>query len=505
MNDNLSILGEIEQNSIQTIITQIENSYKSLPPLLKIYSKCKDLLKEQGTLWIFTNNIINNSKLIPIPFILCNNLKELGYVLKNLIVYYNLNYKNNSVNFENRYSHIIFLTKQKDNYKFNKDPIREKHIWKNVEWSGGRKSRYNEKGKDPSNFWLKTKDNGKGKIIEYLILKKSEAIDRIIKATTSKDDKILFLHDKFNKINNFNENFLSVELKFNFLEQKDELNLVKSIDYKNHALLIKNHLKSNIFIKSSENMNDLPDNTIQSVITSPPYWGLRDYDHSNQIGYNSPYIEYLNRLNKVWKECYRVLKNNGTLWININKRVKEGNMILFPYNFYTTIEKIGFSLLDIIIWHKPIAVSAYGEKNLGDRYEFILLFSKTSDYKFNKEIKLLHTPDYIHLNNEDLPNIWRMFRKIGNIGREVSLMIKNKKIRHTAIYPKELVRRIILLSTNKGDYILDPFAGSGTTLVVANKLFRNWIGYEINPNYVEIMKYRLKAEGKKVMKLDEFL
>ncbi len=503
MYNNFNELNELKSSPFQTIISKINHDHNFIPNILQLYRKCLNLLKEQGTIWIFSNNIVSNGSLIPLPLILSNKLTKLGFILKNLIVYYNLDYPLNSINLENRYSHIIFLTKDKDNYKFYKDPIREKHIWKNVEWGGGRVSRYHEKGKDPSNFWLKTKDNGKGKIIEHLILNNSEVIDRIIKASTDKDDKVLYLHDKFNKTNYLNDNFTNIELKFEDIKIVRRDKFSKILKTESSKFLEKNPFNSKIYIKTSETMKELSDNSIQTIITSPPYWELRDYEHPDQIGYNSTYSEYLSRLNRVWKECYRVLKNFGSLWININKRVKRGNMILFPYDFYVNIEKIGFKLIDIIIWHKPITVSAYGSKNLGDRYEFILLFSKSSDYKFNLNFNL-DKPDYIHLNNKTLPNVWQMFRKIGSIGKEVAVMIKNKKIHHTAIYPIELVRRIILLTTDKGDFILDPFSGSGTTLVVANKLSRNWIGYETNSNYVEIIKFRLKTEGKRIKRIDEF-
>lgn len=503
MFNEFTALDQIQIKTIQTIISKIDIDCDNLPFLLKIYEKCKDILKDQGTLWIYVNNIISKDKLIPLPLILSKKIQNFGFFLKNLIVYYNLDYKNNSINFENRYSHILFLTKKKDDYKFNKDPIREKHIWKNVEWAGGRKSRYHEKGKDPSNFWLKTKDDGKGKTIENLILKKSETLKRIIEASTDTDDKILFLYDKYNKTDILEDYIIKIKIDLNNFDKAEKPPFLIESNDTNNQQIKENQFKSKIFIKSSEDMSDTPDQMVKTIITSPPYWGLRDYNIPDQIGYNSSYHEYLIRLNKVWKECFRVLKNNGTIWININKRIKDGDMILFPYDFYINIEKIGFKLIDIIIWHKPIAVSAYGQKNLGDRYEFILVFAKSSNYWLNPKYKL-ESPDYIHLNNETFPNVWRMYRKIGNIGKEVSLMIKNKKIKHTAIYPKELVRRIILLTTNEGDFVLDPFAGSGTTLVVANKLSRGWIGYELNPNYVKIIKYRLNAEGTRIIKLDEF-
>jgi len=245
-------------------------------------------------------------------------------------------------------------------------------------------------------------------------------------------------------------------------------------------------------------MTDVDDSSVQVIITSPPYWGLRDYGVSGQIGFKESYDEYLNRLQRVGRECYRVLKKNGTLWININKRIIDGNILMIPEDIANQMRSIGFYLKDIVIWHKPIFVPGTGPKNLADRHEYILLFTKSKDNYYINPTGFSQS-DYMSLDSDRVTNVWRIFRKIGNIGKAMQVMLKERKIKHTAVYPKELVERIILLSSNMRDVVLDPFSGSGTTLVVANQLGRNWIGYEINPDYEEIIKWRLREEGSSLL------
>ena len=141
-----------------------------------------------------------------------------------------------------------------------------------------------------------------------------------------------------------------------------------------------------------------------------------------------------------------------------------------------------------------------GPKNLTDRHEYILFFTKQKKGYLFKLPPPNSFVDYLHERNELLGNVWKMYRKIGNIGKPIEVITAEKKIKHTAVYPEELVKRIILLCSNKGDVVLDPFAGSGTTLVVANKLGRRWIGYEINPEYKVIIDWRLKTEGSSLVR-----
>jgi len=236
-----------------------------------------------------------------------------------------------------------------------------------------------------------------------------------------------------------------------------------------------------IYFKSSENMSEVKNGVIKTIITSPPYWNLKNYLNEGQIGYKETYNKYLLRLEKVWEECFRVLKKDGSIWININTRVYKKIPHVIPYDIIKSMEKVGFFYKNCFMWHKPSGIPA-PPNNLSDHFEYVLFFTKSKkDFRFNNEI--LWDDDYGLLNKGELGNSWRIVKKAGSIG---------KKIIHPAIYPKELVRRIILLSSIKNDIILDPFLGSGTTLIVSKELQRGSIGYELNnQEYRKLIELRI--------------
>ncbi|MHA2273210.1 MAG: DNA-methyltransferase [Candidatus Hodarchaeales archaeon] len=240
-------------------------------------------------------------------------------------------------------------------------------------------------------------------------------------------------------------------------------------------------------------MREVPDQCVQTIVTSPPYWDLRDYDHPQQIGIHESYETYQERLSAVWRECYRVLSPSGTLWVNINKRIIKGRYLNIPYDYIKDITATDFTLLDVIIWHRPISVPGYGEKNLADRYETILLFAKNPDTCVLDKAAF-QSEDYAPSYVGHLPNVWKLFRKIGNIGKRVRSMVRECQLKHAAMYPEELPRRAIRLGTKPGDLVLDPFLGSGTTVAVAKELGRRAIAYEINPKYRPIIEFRLKSK-----------
>jgi DNA modification methylase len=508
--DILSQLQDIEDNSIQAIVSRppifqrifsspsfgdlMEKYKEHLKHLDEIWRGCYRVLKETGSMWIICDDYLQGGQLLRLPFNLAKRIQSSGFLLRNLIIWYNLEAESITRDFVNRYTWILFFAKSKT-YKFNLDAIREPHIWKDVEWGGGRRSRYNPRGKNPSNVWLKT-ESEKGKTLRHIPLSLDETITRCILASSDENDCILDIFAEnaptqkiSRKLNRIPKACFS-RVRYSLQLPTSEVMKGKNI----HTVQRPKKFVRALYFKSSEKMDEVPDSSVQLIITSPPYWGLRDYGVREQIGFAEPYEEYLERLNKVWKECYRVLHPTGSLWININKRIIGGQMLLFPEDIAQTVSDIGFFLKEIVIWHKPIFVPTTGPKNFTDRHEYVLFFTKSKrNYLFKAdEIKQV---DYLHAGSEKLGNIWKIYRKIGNIGKPVEVMIAEKKVKHTAVYPNELVERIVLLCSNEGNIVLDPFAGSGTTLIVANKLGRQWIGYEINPDYKVIIDWRLKNEG----------
>jgi DNA modification methylase len=231
---------------------------------------------------------------------------------------------------------------------------------------------------------------------------------------------------------------------------------------------------------SSENMSEIVDETIDLVVTSPPYWDLKDYFKEGQIGQES-YPEYLDRMDSVWTECFRKLKESGSLWININIRVKNNKPILLPKDFINQCRKIGFSYKGILIWHKSSGIPT-NDKNIVDRHEYVLVFSKCKDLTINE--KIYSFADYKNkIINGGL--FWNINRKAGSVGKHYI---------HPAIYPTDLVARIVQSCTNENQVILDPFLGSGTTLIASILANRSCYGCEYNEGFKNLICNRIQTD-----------
>ncbi len=245
----------------------------------------------------------------------------------------------------------------------------------------------------------------------------------------------------------------------------------------------------------SREMIELKDKSVDLVITSPPYWQLKDYGTEDQIGYNDSYEEYINNLNLVWKESYRVLNNGCRLCINIGdqfaRAVYYGRYKVIPIRteIIKFCEAIGFDYMGAIIWQKKTTSNTTGGASLMGSYptprngilsidyEFILLFKKLgTPIKPSKDLK-----EQSKMTKEE----WKeYFAGHWNFGG-------TKQDGHIAMFPEELPRRLIKMFSFVNDTILDPFLGSGTTSLAARNLNRNSIGYEINPDFVQYVKRKL--------------
>lgn len=367
--------------------------------------------------------------------------------------------------------YCVWFTKDKKNYYFNKDTIREKSIWKDVEW-GKREKNYNSKGKDPGNVWIPTEDDGKANITNHILLTEKQILDRLLSTTLINDDKYLLIFD-----NNINYKFN--DYKFDF----------KSIKYNNSDICFgeyvseieKDECTGKVVFGTSENMDKIENNAVDMIVTSPPYWNLKDYYKENQIGQES-YEIYSNRMYSVWEQCYNKLKDNGSIWININIRTRNGNPILLPKLFVEQCIKIGFKYRGISIWHKSSGIPT-SAKNLSDHHEYVLIFTKSN----NSKIDIKRFEQYCDYKNEAISYklFWNINRKAGSVGKNTI---------HPAIFPTELINRINIISTNKGDLVVDPFLGSGTSLIASLNNKRNFVGYEFNEGFKELMNSRFENE-----------
>lgn len=252
----------------------------------------------------------------------------------------------------------------------------------------------------------------------------------------------------------------------------------------------------------SRNMSELNDESIHLVITSPPYWQLKDYGTDDQIGFNDSYESYINNLNLVWKESYRVIHNGCRLCINIGdqfaRSVYYGRYKVIPIRteIIKFCETIGFDYMGAIIWQKVTTTNTTGGATIMGSfpyprngilkldYEFILIFKKNGMApkvsQENKELSKLTTEEW----NTYFQGHW-------NFGGA-------KQDSHIAMFPEELPKRLIKMFSFVGDTILDPFLGSGTTSLAAKNLNRNSAGYEINSEFIPVIKRKLSVNENKI-------
>jgi len=250
-----------------------------------------------------------------------------------------------------------------------------------------------------------------------------------------------------------------------------------------------------IINEDSRQMNELKDRSVHLIITSPPYWQLKDYGTDNQIGFNDSYENYINNLNLVWAECYRVLHDGCRLCINIGdqfaRSVYYGRYKVIPIHseIIRFCETVGFDFMGQIIWQKQTTMNTSGGGAVMGSFphprngivkldfEYILLFKKQGNAP---------KPTQEQKNNAVMTNEeWNTYFN----GHWYFNGAKQDK--HLAMFPEELPARLIKMFSFPCETVLDPFMGSGTTALVAKKLNRNSIGYEINPEFIPIIKEKI--------------
>jgi modification methylase len=253
-----------------------------------------------------------------------------------------------------------------------------------------------------------------------------------------------------------------------------------------------------IIIGDSRWMKEVEDESVHLIITSPPYWQLKDYGNGKQIGFNDTYEEYINNLSLVWNECHRVLHKGCRLCVNIGdqfaRSVYYGRYKVIPIRteIIKFCESAGFDYMGAIIWQKVTTCHTTGGATVMGSfpyprggiikldYEFILIFKKYGNPpKVSKEIK-----EQSKLTQKE----WNQyFTGHWNFPGE-------KQDKHLAMFPEELPKRLIRMFSFVGDTVLDPFLGSGTTTLATKNLNRNSIGYEINKDFLRVIKERLKLK-----------
>jgi DNA modification methylase len=246
----------------------------------------------------------------------------------------------------------------------------------------------------------------------------------------------------------------------------------------------------------------LPDCAFQTCITSPPYWSLRNYDIEGQIGLESSLTAYVDSLVAVFEQVRRVVREDGTLWLNIGDSYTSGgrtwrapdkknparamdvrpptpdglkpkDLIGVPWRLAFALQSAGWYLRADCIWNKPNAQPESVKDRPTRSHEYVFLFSKSERYLYDNEV--VRGP-----NERNLRTVW-------------DINTEPNKHAHEAMFPTKLVEPCLTLTSRRGDVILDPFLGSGAAGLVALRLQRRFVGIELNPDYAADAERRLNG------------
>ena len=294
-------------------------------------------------------------------------------------------------------------------------------------------------------------------------------------------------------------------------------------------------MKTNIILNGDaiSELKKLPDESIDCVMTSPPYWALRDYGVDNQLGLESTFEEYINKLCDIFDEIKRVLKKSGTCWVNLGDTystqsgaMRDGKfgkkntnnqqliqpkvnlpgkcLLQIPSRFAIEMTNRGWILRNKIIWYKPNCMPESVKDRFTNDFEYLFFFSKNKKYYFATQYEKL-------ISNAERgggKKIASMGSKWGGQGLQKwkienssqgrnkrtvwQISLKPFKEAHFAVYPEELCETPIKACCPEDGIVLDPFFGSGTTGLVTLKQNKKFIGIELNKEYIEIANKRLK-------------
>ena len=337
-----------------------------------------------------------------------------------------------------------------------------------------------------------------------------------------------------------------------------------------------NNIKKNTVynMDALEGLKTLPDGCVDMCVTSPPYWGLRDYGVDGQLGLEPDFNEYIDKLCTIFDEVKRVLKDEGTCWVNIgdsysstrwsNSPSTSGKsgaytdivldkqhdlpdkcLVGIPFRFAIEMINRGWILRNTIIWHKPNCMPSSVKDRFTVDFEYLFFFSKSKKYYFEQQFEPLKTEsikrvmqpnfdnqkggekDYgktgVNPSNsmrKSLENWKKRVEKRTSINGEGSGELANNKRfgsnvelgrnmrcvwtvttkpykgAHFAVFPPDLIETPIKAGCPENGIVLDPFMGSGTTAMVAKQLGRNYIGFELNKEYIPLINQRLQRVEK---------
>ena len=267
-----------------------------------------------------------------------------------------------------------------------------------------------------------------------------------------------------------------------------------------------------VFNHSCEDMFELADKTVTSIVTSPPYFAMRDYGNGeSELGLESDRNKYLNNLINIFNECKRVLKDDGSLMVNINEKVENGSYRGVVHQFVGAMLNNGWDLNDEIIWLKNNPVYTVGNRTVRS-HEYIFHFIKKGCKSFYYDTELakkVSDPNgFCVYGTDNKPKFFSGMDFRGNVLRtnvantgELRKQCKDAGfiLTHSATFPLSVPTLLVLLTSKPGDLVVDPFNGTGSVGEVCRYSGRNYVGYELNPQFIMATEVRMKN-----MKLFDF-
>lgn len=265
---------------------------------------------------------------------------------------------------------------------------------------------------------------------------------------------------------------------------------------------------------------ELPDGSVQTCVTSPPYWGLRDYGHEGQMGLEPTPDEYVANMVRLFCEVRRVLSDDGTLWLNLGDTYASGKQLVgIPWRVAFALQADGWWLRQDIIWHKPNPMPESVTDRCTKAHEYLFLLSKSARYFYNaRAISDPVTPQSRERSaygyNTTERDTGTQAAQIGarrrqRMGlRETYQLSETRNKRsvwtvgvkpysgaHFAVMPADLVEPCLMAGSSPDDLVLDPFTGSGTVGMVALRHGRRFVGIELNPEYAALAESRIYEDG----------
>jgi len=306
-----------------------------------------------------------------------------------------------------------------------------------------------------------------------------------------------------------------------------------------------------------ESLKSMPEKSVHTCVTSPPYWGLRDYGHDGQIGLEDTPEDYVAKIVEVFREVRRVLRDDGTLWLNLGDsyasnwgmgakrksswwstrsedlegkgwgtvetaippnsfkpgrpdRLKVKDLVGIPWRVAFALQADGWYLRQDIIWHKPNPMPESVTDRCTKAHEYIFLLAKSARYYYDAEAVKESASSAPTKPRDKSSEGWhdgcgtnncqtgeRIWGDTGTRNRRSvwTVTTKSYKGAHFATFPEELIEPMILAGSSNDGLVLDPFSGSGTTGAVALRLGRNFVGCELNPEYVKLAESRIRGES----------